>query len=84
MTKPMQAINGHGHAPTIEAPPIVTKEQIEAWQRQQQALEQQAMQDCIAQLTQMAARAGFQIVAMPQFTPDGRTTAVWGVTLITK
>jgi hypothetical protein len=37
------------------------------------------LQECIQQLQQMAASLGFEIIAIPQLTQDGRLTAQWGV-----
>lgn len=59
--------------------PTITHEQIAAYQRQQQAQEQQTMQACIAALQALASEHGYEIVAVPQLTPDGRLSAAWGV-----
>lgn len=57
----------------------ITREQIEQFVRHQQAAEQQAMQACIAKVQKLAAENGFEIMAMPLLTPDGRIGADWGV-----
>lgn len=57
----------------------ITPEQIAAWQRQQAQQAQQRKQDCIRALVALAEQQGFAVVAYPQYTPDGRTVAVWGV-----
>lgn len=57
----------------------ITKEQIEAYQRQQAAQEQASMQQCANDLVALAAERGFVIIAVPQLANDGRIGAVWGV-----
>jgi len=59
--------------------PTITAEQIAAYQRQQAAQEQRAMQACIVALQALASEHGFEIAAKPLFTHDGRTVADWGV-----
>lgn len=59
--------------------PIITKEQMEAYQRQQQTQEQEAMRLCIAELNEVAHKYGFEIAAIPQIADDGRISAAWGI-----
>lgn len=58
---------------------VITPEMIEAYQRQQQAIEQSAMQQCISDLQALADERGFVIAAVPNIAGDGRLVAVWGV-----
>ena len=57
----------------------ITPAMIEAYQRQQAEAEQQRRHQLINDLVAAASQAGYEIVAVPQFAPDGRTVAVWGV-----
>ena len=57
----------------------ITPEQIAAWQRQRALQTQQRKQECIRALVALAEQHGFAVVAYPQFAPDGRIVAVWGV-----
>lgn len=59
--------------------PTITAEQVAAYQRQQAAQEQAALQACADELTALLQRHRFAIVAWPQFTQDGRTVAQWGL-----
>ena len=59
--------------------PQLTSEQIVAWQRQQAASEQRERQRLIADLRALAAERGYDILAAPVFTADGRLGADWGV-----
>lgn len=57
----------------------LTKEQVEAWQQQQEEANRQAELDAYQKIADYAASLGFEIVAAPGFTPDGRIGAIWGV-----
>lgn len=59
--------------------PTITPEQIAAYQRQQAEKERQEDQAFLAEVQAFVAQRGYQIIAVPQFTPDGRTFATWGV-----
>lgn len=59
--------------------PSITQEQIAAYQRKLQVEQQQALHQCIADLKALAEGRGFEIIAVPQFTQDGRVSAEWGV-----
>lgn len=55
--------------------PIISKEQMEAYQRQATIMEQVAVRQCVNDLVALAAERGFVIVAIPQITDDGRLSA---------
>lgn len=57
----------------------LTKEQVEAWQQQQMEKEQQAEKEFAEKLMAFCSEHGFELVAMPSLTPDGRITAGIGV-----
>lgn len=57
----------------------ITPAMLRCYQQQQAAAEQQRRYQLITELVQTAAAAGYEIIAMPQFTNDGRTIAAWGV-----
>lgn len=59
--------------------PTITPEQIAAYQRQQAEKERQEDQAFLAEVQAFVAQRGYQIMAVPQLTPDGRTVATWGV-----
>lgn len=59
--------------------PTITPEQIAAYQRQQAERERQEDQAFLAEVQAFVAQHGYQIMAVPQLTPDGRTVATWGV-----
>ncbi len=63
---------------TEKVPSIPTKEQIEAWQRQQAEQEQQLRHQLLRDLVALANERGYQIVASPQIE-NGIIIAVWGV-----
>lgn len=54
----------------------LSREQLQAMLAQQ---EQAAMGQCIQQLRELAAGMGFEIIAIPQLTSDGRLVAQWGI-----
>lgn len=56
----------------------LTAEQIEQAKRQLAAQEQQAHQAFGEALAAFLAQHGYQIVAWPTLTQDGRMTAQWG------
>lgn len=62
-----------------EDAPSITQEQLEAYQRKLQVEQQQALHQCIADLKALSGERGFEIIAVPQFTQDGRVSAEWGV-----
>lgn len=59
--------------------PTITPEQIAAYQRQQAERERQEDQAFLAEVQQFVEQRGYQIMAVPQLTPDGRIVATWGV-----
>lgn len=59
--------------------PTITPEQVAEFQRQQAERERQEDQAFLAQVQQFVEQRGYQIMAIPQLTPDGRTVATWGV-----
>lgn len=59
-------------------PTIPTKEQIEAWQKQQAAQELQNRHQLLRDLVAMADERGYQILATPQID-NGLLVAIWGV-----
>ena len=59
--------------------PTITAEQIAEFQRQQAERERQEDQAFLAEVQAFVAQRGYQIMAVPQLTPDGRTVATWGV-----
>ena len=58
--------------------PTLTPDQIAAMQRQLAAQEQTAHQLFGEALTAFLQQHGYQIIAWPQLTQDGRTVAQWG------
>lgn len=69
------------HVPTNEmrGAPTITPEQVAEFQRQQAERERQEDQAFLAEVQAFVAQRGYQIMAVPQLTPDGRTVATWGV-----
>lgn len=61
--------------------PTITPEMIAAYQRQQDALEEQRRRDLLIELVELARQRGYEIVAAPQIN-DGRLVAAWGVRLL--
>lgn len=61
------------------AEPTITPEQVAEFQRQQAERERQGDQAFLAEVQAFVAGRGYQIIAVPQLTPDGRTVATWGV-----
>lgn len=59
--------------------PTITAEMIAAYQRQQAAQEQQSMQHAIDVASKAVGELGYEIVAVPQLSQDGRIVAAWGV-----
>lgn len=57
--------------------PIITPEMLAAYQRQQAAAEQAAMQAIFEALMAWLAERRVEIVTRPLYTPDGRTVAQW-------
>lgn len=59
--------------------PTITPEQVAEFQRQQAERERQEDQAFLAQVQQFVEQRGYQIMAVPQLTPDGRIVATRGV-----
>ena len=61
------------------ATPEITPEMIAAYQKQQEDAEKQRRHAVLRELAALAQERGYQLIAIPQFTDDGRIAATWGV-----